>query len=319
MKSVDVALSAKPEGRIAAVKEWLYRQNTGGRLSTLLLFLPPALMVFTLLVIFPIAESGVYSFYRWNGFTALAQSGRWVGWQNYHFILQDPMFHRAVWNTVKIVLISLVIQLPLAMMLALSVASKSSINTLFRLVFFLPFILADVVAGLIWRFIYDGNFGLVAAITQLFGLEPFYPLADRAWAFNAILIVVIWKYFGYHMMIYIAGLQSVPKDLVEAATLDGASRMQIIFRIKLPLIMPAVRLSVFFSVIGALQFFEMAMPLVTSGGPSGSAHTIVTYLYEFGIVRSRIGFGSAVAVLLFVMCAIFAFIYQRFVMARNNA
>ncbi|MFY0664958.1 MAG: sugar ABC transporter permease [Natronospirillum sp.] len=319
MKSVNVALHAKPEGRIAAIKEWLYRQNTGGRISTLLLFLPPGLMVFTLLVIFPITESGIYSFYRWNGFTALAQSGRWVGWQNYQFILQDPMFHRAIWNTVKIVLISLLIQLPLAMMLALSVASKSTVNSLFRLVFFLPFILADVVAGLIWRFIYDGNFGLVAAVTQLFGLDPFFPLADRAWAFNAILIVVIWKYFGYHMMIYIAGLQSVPKDLVEAATLDGASRMQIIFRIKLPLIMPAIRLSVFFSVIGALQFFEMAMPLVTSGGPSGSAHTIVTYLYEFGIVRSRIGFGSAVAVLLFVMCAIFAFIYQRFVMARNSA
>lgn len=319
MKSVDLALDAQRTSRFPAVKAWLYRHNTGGRLSTLLLFIPPALMVFTLLVILPIAESGVYSFYRWNGFTALSDSGRWVGWRNFQFILQDPIFHRAVWNTVKIVLISLLIQLPLAMMLALSIASKGSINTLFRLVYFLPFILADVVAGLIWRFIYDGNFGLVAAITQMLGTESFYPLADRDWAFNAILVVVIWKYFGYHMMIYIAGLQSVPNDLVEAARLDGASRLQIIFRIKLPLIMPAIRLSIFFSVIGALQFFEMAMPLVTSGGPSGSAHTIVTYLYEFGIVRSRIGFGSAVAVVLFVMCAIFAFLYQRFVMARNTA
>ena len=319
MKSIDIALDAQRSGRFTALKAWLYRHNTGGRLSTLLLFIPPALMVFTLLVILPIAESGVYSFYRWNGFIALSEGGRWVGWQNYQFILQDPVFHRAVWNTTKIVLISLLIQLPLAMMLALSIASKSSINSLFRLVYFLPFILADVVAGLIWRFIYDGNFGLVAAITQMFGLDPFYPLADRAWAFNAILVVVVWKYFGYHMMIYIAGLQSVPNDLVEAARLDGASRLQIIFRIKLPLIMPAIKLSVFFSVIGALQFFEMAMPLVTAGGPSGSAHTIVTYLYEFGIVRSRIGFGSAVAVVLFLACAVFAFFYQRFVMARSSS
>ncbi len=300
------------------LRAWHYRNNYGGRLTTLLLSLPPGLMVFTLFVILPIAESGVYSFYRWQGFTALAESGRWVGLQNYEQILTHSVFHQTVWNTTKIVLISLAIQLPLAMALALAVASKSTLNNLFRLIFFMPFILADAVAGLIWRFIYDGNYGFVAAITHMFGLEPFYPLADRTWAFNAILVVVVWKYFGYHMMIYIAGLQSVSEDLLEAAKLDGASAWQTTWRIKLPLIWPAIRLSIFFSVIGALQFFEMAMPLVSSGGPGGSAHTIVTYLYEFGIVRSRMGFGSAVGVVLFVVCACFAFTYQRYVMASHK-
>lgn len=300
------------------LRSWLYRNNYGGRLTTLLLFLPPALMVFTLFVILPISESGLFSFYRWNGFTELSDGGRWVGLQNYRQILQHDVFHTAVWNTVKIVLISLAIQLPLAMALALAVASKSRINELFRLVFFLPFILADVVAGLIWRFIYDGGNGLVAAVTNLFSMEAFYPLADKSWAFNAILVVVIWKYFGYHMMIYIAGLQSVSEEMIEAAKLDGASPWQIVWKVKLPLIWPAIRLSVFFSVIGALQFFEMAMPLVQSGGPGGSAHTIVTYLYEFGIVRSRVGFGSAVAVVLFLSCAVFAFTYQRYVMAKQD-
>lgn len=300
------------------IRSWLYRHNYGGRLTTLLLFLPPALMVFTLFVILPISESGLFSFYRWNGFTALSESGRWVGLQNYRQILQHDVFHTAVWNTVKIVLISLAIQLPLAMALALMVASKSRVNELFRLVFFLPFILADVVAGLIWRFIYDGGNGLVAAFTNFFSMETFYPLADKSWAFNAILVVVIWKYFGYHMMIYIAGLQGVSDDMIEAAKLDGASPWQIVWKVKLPLIWPAIRLSIFFSVIGALQFFEMAMPLVQSGGPGGSAHTIVTYLYEFGIVRSRVGFGSAVAVVLFLSCAVFAFTYQRYVMARQD-
>lgn len=305
-------------GLIGRLRDWLYVQNTGGRLTTLLLFLPPALMIFTLFAILPIAESGVYSFYNWNGFVPLADGGRWVGLRNYEQILGHSVFHQAVWNTARIVIISMLIQLPLAMVLAMLIASRSAVNNVFRLIFFLPFILADVVAGLIWRFIYDGNYGLVAAITHLFGLEPFYPLADQSWAFNAILVVVVWKYFGYHMMIYIAGLQSVSDDLIEAAKLDGASPIQIALRIKLPLIWPAIRLSIFFSVIGALQFFEMAVPLVQSGGPGGSAHTIVTYLYEYGIVRSRVGFGSAVGVILFLVCVVFAFTYQRYVMASHK-
>lgn len=300
------------------LNSWFYRNNSGGRLTTLLLFLPPALTVFTLFVILPISESGIYSFFRWNGFTELSEGGRWVGLRNFAQMLQHDVFHVAVWNTLKIVLISLAIQLPLAMAVALAVASKSRINNLFRLIFFLPFILADVVAGLIWRFIYDGGTGLVAAITGFFNMDAFYPLADSDWAFNAILVVVIWKYFGYHMMIYIAGLQGISDDMIEAAKLDGASPWKIITKVKLPLIWPAIRLSIFFSVIGALQFFEMAMPLVQSGGPGGSAHTIVTYLYEFGIVRTRVGFGSAVAVVLFLACAVFAFSYQRFVMRQRD-
>ena len=164
--------------------------------------------------------------------------------------------------------------------------------------------------GLIWRFIYDGEFGLVAAMWGVFGAEAPFILAERGLAMYAIMAVVVWKYFGFHMMIYIAGLQNIPKDLIDAARVDGATRWQMTRYVTLPLLKPAIVISVFFAVLGSLQLFDLVMPL-TGGGPSNTTHTIVTYLYNFGIVRLRIGFGSAVGVVLFCICLVFAMMYRR--------
>lgn len=299
------------------LKQWFYQRNQGGRLTTLLIFLPPALMVFTLFVILPIGEAGMYSLFKWNGLGEFSQQADFVGWRNFDQVLGHSVFHTALINTAKVILVSVLIQLPLAMAVALMVSEQGRLNSFLRLVYFLPFILAEVVAGVIWRYIYDGDYGLVGIFTTMFGMDAYYPLAERDMAFNAILMVLVWKYFGYHMMIYIAGLQGVPKDLIEAAHMDGASRWQITFKIRLPLIMHAVKLSLFFSIIGSLQFFEMIIPL-TNGGPSNSSHTLVTYLYQYGIVRMKVGFGSAIGVILFLMCVVFAFIYQKKVMDKSN-
>src|SRR5690606_38196194 len=132
----------------------------------------------------------------------------------------------------------------------------------------------------------------------------------------AVLGVIVWKYFGFHMMLFIAGLQSIDKSYYEAAEMDGATRWQRFRNITLPLLAPTIRLSVFFSVIGSLQLFDMIMPL-TGGGPSNSTQTMVTFLYSFGITRMKVGFGSAVGVVLFVICVTLAFGYKRIFM-RND-
>ncbi|RKF19795.1 sugar ABC transporter permease [Alginatibacterium sediminis] len=289
-----------------AQTSWFSRNNQGGRLWTLLLFLPPALCLFTLFVVVPLFEASFFSFYRWNG---IGELNNYLGLQNYSKVIGHSAFHTAIGNTLKIVAVSLLIQLPLALSVALCVYKQSWANTVFRLIFFLPYILAEVVAGLIWKFIYDGNYGVVNMFTEFFGLENYFILGDKQWAFAAILIVIIWKYFGFHMMIFIAALQGVPNDLVEAAKIDGATRLQTTFLIKIPLIKHAIILSMFFSILGALQLFDLIIPL-TNGGPSHSSHSIVSYLYTFGISRMRIGFGSAIGVLLFIACVVFAFTYQ---------
>lgn len=284
------------------------RKNVvSGKLTAVLILLPPALILFSLFVILPLADAVYYSAFSWNGY---ATPSDFVGAQNYQRLLDHSVFHTALWNTTKLILVSLVIQMPLALGLALLVYRKTPTNTLFRLVFFLPYILAEVAAGLIWSFVFDGDYGIASSLSHALGQESIYVLADRQWAFPAIMTVIVWKYFGFHMMIYIAALQGVPKDLVEAAKLEGAKPRQVALFVQIPLIKHAIVVSGFFAIIGSLQIFDIIIPM-TNGGPSNSTHTIVTYLYTFGLSRLNIGFGSAAAVVLFVLAMGIAFFYQR--------
>ncbi|MCR9110823.1 MAG: sugar ABC transporter permease [Rhodobacteraceae bacterium] len=293
--------------RQLSASERLRRSIGNGRVSAVLILLPPALILFTLFVILPLGESGYYSFFSWNGYGAPSD---FVGLENYQRIAGHSIFHKAIGNTIKIVVISLVIQMPLAMVMALLIYRKTPSNALFRLIFFLPYILAEVAAGLIWSFVFDGNYGVSSSIARSLGVESFFILADRDWAFVAVMTVIVWKYFGFHMMIYIAALQSVPEDLIEAGRIEGAKRLQIVRYVQLPHIKPAIIVSAFFAIIGALQVFDVIIPL-TNGGPSNQTHTIVTYLYTYGLTRLNIGFGSAVGVILFIAAITVAVFYQR--------
>lgn len=291
----------------AGVSRWL--KDAG---PVLVLFLPPALLLFTALVVLPIGEAGWYSLFDWNGYGVPTH---FIGLRNFNLIARYPAFRIALGNNLLIIAVSLLIQLPIALWLATLVSHRIPGALTFRMIFFLPYVLADVAAGLIWRFMFDGDYGLISAITHAFGLPSAYPLADSDWAMTAILAVIVWKYFGFHMMLFIAGLQGIDPSLHEAANIDGASRAQRFRRITLPLLMPTVRLSVFFSVIGSLQLFDMIMPL-TQGGPSDSTQTLVTFLYTYGIMRMKVGFGSAIGVVLFAICVVFAFSYKRLAMRR---
>jgi raffinose/stachyose/melibiose transport system permease protein len=251
-----------------------------GRLTALVLFLPPALVLFTLFVIWPMLNAAHLSFYRWSGYGAV---NNYVGLRNYAILLSNSVFHQSLLNSFKLVLASIFLQLPLALALALMIYKKTSINTAFRLIFFAPYILAEIATGLIWSFIFDGDYGISAQVAAALGTEPVYILADKRFAFLA--IVTVWKYFGYHMMIFIAALQAVPADLVEAAEIDGAKGWQIVWYVKVPLIWHAIRLSIFFAIVGALQVFDIIVPL-TNGGPSNLTHSIVSYLYNFGTAFS---------------------------------
>lgn len=284
-----------------------------GRLPVLLLFLPPAILLFTIFVILPMGEAAWYSLYRWNGYGSPQQ---YVGLRNFQVLFNNAAFTQALWNNGTIILVSILIQIPLAIWLAMMLAHRIAGVVVFRLIFFLPYVLADVAAGLIWRFVYDGDYGLFAALSGFLGVATPYVLADRDLAIYAVLAVVVWKYFGFHMMLFIAGLQSIDKSVLEAAEIDGATGWQKFRHITLPLLGSTVRLSIFFAVIGSLQLFDMIMPL-TAGGPSNSTQTMVTFLYTYGVTRMQVGLGSAVGVVLFVICVTLAFGYKRIFM-RND-
>ncbi len=289
------------------------RRMTLNGWAVIIVFLPPALLLFTVFVALPMAEAAWYSFYNWNGY---GRPEKFIGLKNYGYLIGNATFTRSLVNNGLIIAVSLIIQLPIALAVALMVAGRIAGAAWFRMIFFLPYVLADVAAGLIWHFMFDGDYGLAGAITAALSMPPYFLLADKTWAFSAVLIVIVWKYFGFHMMLYIAGLQSIDRSLLEAAEMDGASAWQRFWHITLPLLGPMIRLSVFFSVVGALQLFDIIVPL-TGGGPFETTNTMVSYLYYFGITRMRVGFGSAVGVVLFLICVTFAFGYRRIFM-RND-
>jgi raffinose/stachyose/melibiose transport system permease protein len=289
------------------------QQGGGGRGGTLvaaLIFLPPALLLFTIFVILPIGEAAWYGFFNWNGFN---RPENFIGLKNYLSLLDNATFKRAALNNLIIIAVSLFLQLPLALAMALLLAKKAFGAVAFRLIFFMPYILADVAAGLIFRFIFDGDYGPVSGFSQALGFGPIYMLASPTPAMAALLIVILWKYFGFHMMLFIAGLQMIDKHLYEAAEIDGAGALQRFRFVTIPQLSSMIKLSVFFSVIGSLQLFDVVMPL-TYGGPFNTTHTMVSFLYIFGITRMRVGFGSSVGVVLFFICVTFAFSYRRFLM-----
>jgi raffinose/stachyose/melibiose transport system permease protein len=283
--------------------------------KTALIFVAPALILFTLFIVLPVFEAVGTSFYNWNGLGVLSPD-KFIGLGNYEQLAANRTFQRAIGNTLLIIAAALLIQLPMALALASLLAGRRWGSITFRMIFFLPFILAEVAAGLIFRFIFDGNVGLVSAVGQQLGTGPIHLLSDMNFAIVAILVVATWKYFGFHMMLYIAGMQAIDRSLYEAAAIDGANAWQQFRHVTVPGIASTIRLSVFFAVLGCLQFFDLIVPL-TGGGPLNTTHTIVSFLYYFGIARMRVGFGSAVGVTLFVICVVVAFSYKRWIM-RND-
>jgi raffinose/stachyose/melibiose transport system permease protein len=299
-----------PGGARPTQRRRLQNFMRSSEVRTCLLFLPPALLLFTLFVTWPVVEAAYYSFFNWNGYGA---PSKWVGLDNFIRVWNDPIFYHSLFNNLLIIVVSACIQVPLALALALMISDKSRSSVVFRAIFFLPYILGEIVAGLIWRYMYDGNYGVVAVVYRWFGQEAPQVLATQGWATAALLLVVIWKYFGFHMALFVAGRQGIGDDVLEAAKIDGASRWQSTWSIVLPLMRPVAVLSLFFSILGSLQAFAIIIAL-TDGGPSNSTNSAVSYLYNFGIKRMRVGFGSAIGVSLFVICVLVMVFYKRLFM-----
>jgi len=287
-----------------------------GRRATIIAFLTPALVLYVLLALVPIFQGAFYSGFDWNGLEPLE---KFVGLQNYRDALADPVFLGALRHVGVILVLSLLLQLPFALGLAVLLNERMRGRAVLRLFFFLPFVVSDVITAIVWRLMLQPG-GLVDHTLDAAGLDGLVQLwlADPKVVLYTVFFVVSWKYFGFHMILMLAGLQQIPVELDEAAALDGASRAQTFRHVTLPLLGPTIRISVFLSIIGSLQLFDLVW-VMTGGGPVGASHTTVTYMLERGFERSKFGYGSAVAVIAFLISFAFALTYQRFVLRRDVA
>ncbi|WP_137844055.1 sugar ABC transporter permease [Microbacterium sp. 2FI] len=296
------------------------RGQTRKRLE-IFLFVTPALVLFIGFVILPVILAAVYSFYnlppafQWDD---LAEPERFVGFDNYVRALTTPEFQKAIGNTFFILVMSLLIQGPIAIGVALLLNRRLRGRSVFRLLIFVPYVLAEVIAGLAWKLILQPT-GAVNATLESMGLGFLARnwLADPEIALWTIFFILTWKYIGFAILLFLAGLQGIPEELAEAAQIDGASWWQVQRHITLPLLGPTIRIWAFLSIIGSLQVFDMVWVTVAPAVRRIATETMATYMVQQGQFAGQPGYGSAIAVILFVISLVIALAYQRFALRRD--
>jgi raffinose/stachyose/melibiose transport system permease protein len=278
---------------------------------TIVLFLAPAFILFLAFIVYPIVRSVYFSMFDWNGFGPAVD---FVGLGNYKEIFNDAVFKKAVANCLLIIVLSLAIQLPTALALALMVGRDLPGRAFFRLIFFLPYVLSEVITGIIWMGLFnpDPARGLINALLVLIpGVKPQNFLSDIHQVMFCIFIVLTWKYFGLHLLLYLAGLQNIPREIDEAAIIDGANKWQLTRHITIPMLRTTILTVIQLSVLGSLTQFSLVW-VMTGGGPVNASEVMATYMYRFSFKRYLLGYGSAVALVMLAICLIFSVTYVRF-------
>jgi raffinose/stachyose/melibiose transport system permease protein len=286
---------------------------TRARLEVLLLT-APALALFSLFVLLPIVLAGYHSLFNWVGFGPRTFSGL----ANYRVAIEDPVFRSAILHNVIIAVLSVVIQLPISVGLALLLNRRLRGQAALRLLIFAPYVVSEAIGAVIWLLMLQPG-GFVDQVMRGVGLGSLVQLwlGDPYIVLYTMFAVITWKYIGFGIILLLAGLQSIPGELLEAASIDGASAGQRLRHVILPLLGPTIRIWIFLSVIGSLQLFDLVW-IMTGGGPANASSTMVTYLIHNGFNSYEFGFASAVAVILFILCFAFALLYQRFAMRRDT-
>ena len=271
-------------------------------------------MLYALLVIVPIFQAIRYSGYQWNGLSPLDD---FVGLENFRRAFGEEVFRGALRHNGIIIVLSLLVQLPFALGVALLVNARMKGRALLRVLFFAPFVLSEVITAVIFSLMLQPG-GLTDQSLEGLGLGALTAdwLGDSNLVLYTVFVVITWKYFGFHMILYIAGLQQIPRELEEAAAIDGARPFQIFRHVTLPLLGPTIRISAFLSIIGAIQLFDLVWVL-TGGGPVNASNTMAVYMIDWGFKRFQFGYASAVAVIMLVISLVFALLYQRYVLRRD--
>jgi len=290
-------------------------KKKGGIDTAAVAFIAPAFILYTLFIIVPTFSSVYYSFTSWDGISPVV---KFVGLANYREIFTSARFGNALRNTVILTVFISIVENALALLLALLVDHVKWFKNFFRSAFYVPVLISGIVSGFIWKIMYNYNFGAINSLLTSIGLGEW----KQDWLGNPKLtllmvgFVLIWKGAGYYMIIYLASLQSVPTDVVEAAAIDGASPWQRFKTITVPLISGAFTINFTLSLINGLKVFDQ-ISVMTDGGPGFTTETVVYLLYKVGFNEGRQGFGTAVGIVLLFIIIILNAVQQKFLKSRE--
>lgn len=268
----------------------------GKNKAAIVLGLLPALLLYTVFAIYPILQSFYYSLMEWNGFAAM----KFIGLDNYTKLFQDPLFWNSLKNNLLVVAASVFGQVPIALFIALLMNRKLKGIKIFRTIGFLPVVLSTVVISLTWSLIYNSRNGLINELLRAGGLDGLAQnwLGDTTWAMIAVCVTVVWQFVGLYLIIFLAALQNIPEEVLEAARMDGASEWITTWKITVPMIWDTIIVAVILCISGSLKTFDLIY-VMTHGGPSHSTDVMALYMFNETFSKLQYGYGSAVSVVIF--------------------
>ncbi len=272
-------------------------------------FLLPSVALFLVFVVYPYIQAMYYSLTKWRGLTP---KPTYIGFANFEKLLGDDLF----WNALKHNLIYLASIPAVTIIIALYLAfllthGKARFRKFYRITFFFPQVMSLVAIGVLWSFIYHPSIGILSSIATLLGApEPIAWLGNPDLALWAVGAVVVWQAVGFYVVLFIAGMESIPTSYYEAATIDGATRWHLFWRITLPLLWDTIRTAMVFLAIGATNMFAITQTM-TQGGPNRSTDVLATYVYERAFLSGKFGYATAVAVAMFLLALLLSLLTMR--------
>jgi ABC-type sugar transport system permease subunit len=278
-------------------------------------FILPAFLLYSIFVMVPTFSSIYLSFTSWDG---ISDNIRYIGLGNFEEIWNSPRVRNALGNTIIVAIALVLLENVVALVLALLVDQVRWFKNLFRSIFYFPVLMSGIIMGFIWMIILNYNFGVVNQLLDMVGLSAIKTdwLGNPDFALLSIILSTVWKASGYYMIIYLAGLQGIPQELLEAANIDGAGKWKQFRHITFPLLAGATTVCVMLSMINSLKLFDQ-IAVMTNGGPGFATETLTYIIYRVAFGEGRQGFGTALAIVLFILILIISLIQIRLLRKRE--
>ncbi|WML41326.1 sugar ABC transporter permease [Neobacillus sp. OS1-2] len=277
------------------------------------LYITPALFLLVALIYIPIVQTGYFGLMKWNGIGEM----EFIGLKNYTHLIQDSLFWKSAYHSFLLAVFS-TLSLIGYLFISIVLAGKIKGADLLRKIYLIPMLLASVAIAQLWLKIYHPTNGILNNILVSFGVEnPPAWLAEPKIALYAIIIPIIWQYAGFYILIYYAALKNIPESLIEAAKIDGATPIQIALKIKLPLIMNVIKVTIVLAVVGSLKYFDLIY-VMTDGGPNNSSEVMASYMYHKAFKGFDFGYGSAIGFFLLVICLVITYLIRKLTVQNDD-
>ncbi|MDQ6419433.1 sugar ABC transporter permease [Paenibacillus sp. LHD-117] len=277
------------------------------------LYVLPALLLILAVVYIPIVLTGYYGLNEWNGIGDLT----FIGLDNYAALVKDGLFWDSAWHSLLLAVfsgLSLILYLAVAMVLASKIKGANA----FRKIYLIPMLLSSVAIAQLWLKIYHPTNGILNSLLESMGIDnPPAWLAEPSLVLFALFIPILWQYAGFYILIYYAALKNIPASLEEAAKIDGANALQIAWKIKLPLAMEVIKVTVVLAVVGSLKYFDLIY-VMTNGGPNGSSEVMASYMYSEAFKSYDFGYGSAIGFFLLIICLVATWLIRKFTASKDT-